>query len=213
MSSKKQRVCSQRQVHLTSRLGSAGPTGEGHWLRRRAAGRRDRTPSSALCSQDPLGARTLREVRSQCAAPAHSSASPRLAHLAVKEVGEGRPDVSVLVELLGSGPAWGQTVGHEEVTEAGAPAAAEDAPPHGGPYLRRWGAELSLLLRRREPRCAGSGAQAGSLSGVTGAAAGEVGGARGRLGTSRLRRPVTLENEEPGTGIPAVSNRACPVLT
>lgn len=67
MSSKKQRVCSQRQVHLTSRLDQPRSHGRGHWLRKSRV-RAGRDSRDALCSQDPLGAGTLREVRSQCTA-------------------------------------------------------------------------------------------------------------------------------------------------
>lgn len=69
MSSKKQRVCSQRQVHLTSRLGSAEVPWERPLAEEETRVRAGQDSHDALCSQDPLGAGTLREVRSQCAAP------------------------------------------------------------------------------------------------------------------------------------------------
>lgn len=138
-----------------------------------------------------------------CCPPPTPCASPRLAHLADQGgVGEGRPDVSVLVELMVLGQLWGRQAGHEEVTGSGGSGCGGRRASPRRPLPEEMGEQnLSLLLRRAgPPLCRDAEPRPGGLSGVTGAAA-EVGGCARPSGNESAAETVTLENEEePGTG-------------
>lgn len=122
------------------------------------------------------------------------------AHLADEGgVGEGGPDVCVLVELMILGQLWGRQA-EDEVAIWGGPAWRRMLLPQ--PLPEEMGEQnLSLLLRRAgPPLCREAEPRPGGLRGVTGAAA-EVGGCTRPSGNESAAETVTLENEEePDTG-------------
>lgn len=133
----------------------------------------------------------------------HSPSLPETffhAHLADEGgVGEGGPDVRILVELMILGQFWRRQAA-DEVAICGAQLGGKMPLPW--PLPEEMGEQnLSLLLLRvGPPLCREAEPRPGGLSGVTGAAA-EVGGCTRPSGNESAAEMVTLENEEePGTG-------------
>lgn len=156
-------------------------------------------------SRDPEGG-----VQTVCLPPP----PPRLrlpshAHLADEGgVGEGRPDVGVLVELMILGQLWGRQA-EAEVARSGVQLGERHPSPR--PLPEEMGEQnLSLVLRRAgPPLCREAEPRPGGRRGVTGAAA-EVGGCTRPSGNESAAETVTLENEEePGTGFSCEQRGGC----
>lgn len=132
------------------------------------------------------------------------------AHLADEGgVGEGGPDVGVLVELVILGQLWGQEA-EGEVPGWGSSWGGGKRPSWQSLPEEMGEQNLSLLLRRAgPPLCRGAELRPGGRRGVTGAAA-EVGGCTRPSGNESAAETGTLENEEePGTGFSCEQRGGC----
>lgn len=114
-------------------------------------------------------------------------------------VGEGRPDISILVELMILGQLWGRQA-EGEAAGLGTHLGGGNTPPTAASPEEMGEQNLSLLLLRvGPPLCKEAEPRPGGRRGVTGAAA-EVGGCTRPSGNGSAET-VTLENEEePGAG-------------
>ena len=139
----------------------------------------------------------------------HTLCVPSHAHLADEGgVGEGGPDVGVLVELVILRQLWGRQA-EAEVARRGVQLGERCPSPR--PLPEEMGEQnLSLLLRRAgPPLCREAELRPGGRRGVTGAAA-EVGGCTRPSGNESAAETVTLENEEePGTGFSCEQRGGC----